>query len=109
MFVVPGNGQALLGMQDIDVLNLINIYIDSIDAEVPKNKECYVDIKIFQWSNNRAKKRGGRCCTNTDSISKSANNSKRSVVKAIPDKSTNYLLPGSHCDTDKWKSAESTQ
>ena len=35
-FVVPGNGQALLELPDIDALKLINIYIDSIDAEVEK-------------------------------------------------------------------------
>ena len=31
-FVVPGNGQVLLGMPDIAVLNIINVNIDSIDA-----------------------------------------------------------------------------
>ena len=33
-FVVPGNGQALLGMLDTAALKLININIDSIQAEV---------------------------------------------------------------------------
>ena len=33
-FVVPGNGQALLGMPDTAVLNIININIDSIQAEI---------------------------------------------------------------------------
>ena len=32
-FVVPRNGQALLGMPDTDVLNIIKINIDSIGAE----------------------------------------------------------------------------
>ena len=32
-FVVPGNGQALLGMLDTDAVQIININIDSIDAE----------------------------------------------------------------------------
>ena len=52
---------------------------------------------------------GGRCCTNTNSISKSANNSKRSMVKTNPDKSTNYFLAGPNCDSNNRKSAESTQ
>ena len=32
-FVVHGNGQALLGMQDTAALNIININIDSLEAE----------------------------------------------------------------------------
>ena len=50
-FVVPGDGQALLGLPDTDVLNIININIDSIDAEVVKNKECHVNTKTLQRSN----------------------------------------------------------
>ena len=37
-FVVPGNGQALLGMPDIAALQLININIDSIQAEMVEYK-----------------------------------------------------------------------
>ena len=36
-FVVPGNGQALLGMPDMAVLNIINLNIDSIQKEI---REC---------------------------------------------------------------------
>ena len=32
IFVVPGNGQALLGMPDTAVFNIINVNIDSIEA-----------------------------------------------------------------------------
>ena len=32
-FVVVGNGQALLGMPDTAALNIINVNIDSIEAE----------------------------------------------------------------------------
>ena len=32
-FVVPGNGQVLLGMPDTDALNIINMNIHSIGAE----------------------------------------------------------------------------
>ena len=41
-FVVPGNGQVLLGMPDTVVLNLINLNTDSIQtltAECKTNKE----------------------------------------------------------------------
>ena len=38
-FAVPGNGQALLGMPDTDALQIININIDSIDAQDMENGE----------------------------------------------------------------------
>ena len=37
-FVVPGNGQALLGMPDMAALNIINLNIDSIQAVTPECK-----------------------------------------------------------------------
>ena len=40
-FVVPGNGQALLRMPDTAALKLINININSIQAEVA---ECKTNI-----------------------------------------------------------------
>ena len=36
-FVVPGNGQALLGMPEMAALNTINLNIDSIQKEI---REC---------------------------------------------------------------------
>ena len=36
-FVVPGNGQALLGLPDKVALNIINLNIDSIQKEI---REC---------------------------------------------------------------------
>ena len=40
--IVPGNGQALLGMLDTDALQIININIDSIDAAEVGNGEHYI-------------------------------------------------------------------
>ena len=37
-FVVPGNGQALLGMPDTAVLNIIKLNIDSIQKEIGECK-----------------------------------------------------------------------
>ena len=37
-FVVPGNGQVLLRMPDMAALNIINLNIDSIQAEVAEFK-----------------------------------------------------------------------
>ena len=109
-FVVSGNGQALLGMPDTDALNIIKTNIDSVDAEVMKNKEFHANTKTIQGSNTKQEKDGGgRCCTNTDSSSKSANNSTKSMVKTNPDKAKNYFLAGPKCDSDTKKSAETTQ
>ena len=40
-FVVPGNGQALLGMPDTAALKIINLNIDSVQVEVV---ECKTNI-----------------------------------------------------------------
>ena len=37
-FVVPGNGQVLLGKPDMAALNIINLNIDSIQAVIPECK-----------------------------------------------------------------------
>ena len=69
IFVAPGNGQALLGMPDTDVLNIININIVSIHAEDVKNKEQYGNMKSVQASNTKQETdRVVSCCGNTDSI-----------------------------------------
>ena len=46
-FVVPGNGQMLLGMQDTAALKIININIDSIQAA---EEECNTNIGDAQES-----------------------------------------------------------
>ena len=38
IFVVLGNGQALLGMPDATSLNIINLNIDSIQMEIAEGK-----------------------------------------------------------------------
>ena len=45
-FIVPGNGQALLGMPDTAALKIININIDSTQAE-----ECNTNIGGTKESN----------------------------------------------------------
>ena len=77
-------------MLGTDALSIININIDSVDAQVMKNKKCHTNMNTVQGSNTEQEKdRGGRCCTNADSISKSAYNSTKSTVKTNPDKATN--------------------
>ena len=48
-FVVPGNGQVLLGMPDTAVLNLINLNIDPIqtvtaECKINKKQETHTSI-----------------------------------------------------------------
>ena len=97
-------------MQDTDALQITNINIDFIDAEIVGDTEWYVKTSTAQESNTKQETDGtAECCTNTDSFSKSTNNSSKSVVNNNSNKSTNYFLSGSNFDLDKEKSAELTQ
>ena len=58
-FVVPGNGQALLGMSDTAALQLINVNIDFIQAEVA---ECKTNIEQEIYMVEKS-------CANTDAES----------------------------------------
>ena len=44
VFVVPRNGQALLGMPDTAALNIINVNIDSIEAASRQKENCNTNI-----------------------------------------------------------------
>ena len=54
-FVVPGNGQALLGLPDTEALNMINLNIDSIEAENTQRENCNINIGDAKTSNANAK------------------------------------------------------
>ena len=65
-FVVPGNGQALLGMPDTVVLNLINLNIDSIqtlEAECKRNKKQETHTSIEACTNTGATRDEGQNTT----------------------------------------------
>ena len=50
-FVFPGNGQALLGMLDIDTLNIIHVKCNTIDAqETDGDNNCSTNTAICQSS-----------------------------------------------------------
>ena len=56
-------------------------------------------MKTVQGFDTEQEKDGRwKCCINTDSISKSGNNSKTSMVKNNPDKPTNYFIAGHSCE-----------
>ena len=68
-------------MPDTDTLQIINTNIDSIDAEDVGDSEWHVNTSTAQESNTKQETDGpAECCANTDSFSKSNNNSTESMV-----------------------------
>ena len=71
-FVVPGNGQVLLGMPDTAALKIININIDSTQAV---KGECNTNIGNAKESNITQEVHVvEKSCTNMDADSKVNNN-----------------------------------
>ena len=50
-FVVSGNGQVLLGMPDTAALNIINVNIDSIEADGTQRENSNTNISDAKMSN----------------------------------------------------------
>ena len=97
-------------MPDTEALQIININIDSIDAEDVENSEWYISKSIAQESSTKQETgRAAKCCANKDSISKSTNNSTTLMADTNANKPTNYFILGPNCDTDKRKNAALTQ
>ena len=97
VFVVPGNGQALLGMPDMVVLNIINLNIDSIQKDI---RECKTNRGQEMHADTKE-------CTNKDAHStakQDGNGQQHQTNKLI-----NYFYSSNNTDTDKNKSAAMTQ
>ena len=109
-FVVPGNGQALLGIPDTAALKIININIDSFNAEDTQKDNCNTNIDAAKVSNAKQEIHGARKrCTNMDGIFKSTNNSNGSTLNANANTLTKYFLSCPNTEIDKRKSAKLTQ
>ena len=109
-FVVPGNSQALLGMPDIDALQILTIKIDSIGAEDAGNTQNNINTDAAQESDaNQETNIAVKFCANTTSISKSINNRNRSTAYTNANTLTKYFLPCPNYEKDKRKSTELTQ
>ena len=67
-FIVPGNGQALLGMPDTATLKVINANVDSIQVEVAECKIKTGDMRELNIEQETHTVEKG--CTNTDADSK---------------------------------------
>ena len=66
-FVVPRNGQVLLGMPDTAALNIINVNIDSIETACTQKQDCNTNMSDAKTSNTKQETHGAKeSCTNTD-------------------------------------------
>ena len=115
-FVVPGNGQSLLDMPDIDMLNIININCNTIDTHRnDSTNNCCTNTVICQSSRlvqhytNMMQDADitKKCYANTDSISEFENKDKPMVTDKEPN-TINCFLPGPDQGNDK-RIAEITQ
>ena len=96
VFVVLGNGQALLGMPDIPALKILNINIDSMQAEI---ESC----KINREQETHKVTEG---CTNIDTVGVSKQTAN---AQTQSNKSINYFYSSNNTDSDKRKSDAMTQ
>ena len=106
-FVVSGNGQALLGMLDINTLNIIKINCITIHMEItvsitavrtqhlPEFKTC---ATLHKYDARCAQ--GPESCANIDTNSKFKNKDMPMVIDKNPN-TIGYFLPGPNQDDDK--------
>ena len=108
-FVVLGNGQALFHIPDTAVLNIINVNIDSIEAEDTQRENCNTNISDAKTSNAKQETDGAKeCSTNTDDSLKNTNNDNRSAGNTNTNTLRNYFLSSPNIEIDK-RSAKLTQ
>ena len=106
-FVVPGNGQALLGMPDTAALKLINVNINSIQDEVA---ECKTNTGDVRKSNITQEMHvGEKGCANTDADSKSKHSANSQNDQDNAYKVTSYFLSSPNVEAYKRESVELTQ
>ena len=85
-FVALGNGQALLGMSDIDVLNNINIIINSIGTEHGGgNDNCCTNKATF----------------NSADMMQETSRTGKSLINNTLSNSVDFFIPGPSCNSDK--------
>ena len=109
-FVVPGNGQVLLGMPDTAALSIININIDSIEAATTHKENCSTNISDRKKPNTKQETPGAKeSYTNTEEDLKNANNVNGSNNNTNLNTLINYFLSSPKIEVDKRKSIELTQ
>ena len=98
-FVVPGNGQALLGMPDTAALNIINLNIDSIQVEIMSSK-----INRGQETHTSA-----NACTNRNTAGVIKQDANGQNGQNQSNKSINYFYSSENTEADRKKSNMMTQ
>ena len=102
IFLVLRNGEALLGMPDIDVLKIMNTKVNTINIkDGSSTNNCYTNKVIprspwheQQYANTMQETdRAEICYTSTDTISKS-NNTDKPLVENKLSNTIDYFLPG---------------
>ena len=109
-FVVPRNGQVLLGMTDMAVLNIINLNIDSIQAVSPEcktNRRQEMHAYIENCINKSATRHKGYKNNNTGGINKQDTNGQSDP--SDPNMSINYFYSFNNVDVVKRSSSAMMQ
>ena len=97
-------------MPDTAALKIININIDSLEAEDTQKDNCNTNTDAIMVLNAKQEIDGARkCCTNTDGIFKTNNNNSGSAINPNASTLTKYLLSCPNVETDIRKSTELTQ
>ena len=110
LFVVPRNGQVLLGMPDIGTLNIINVNIDSIEAASMWKENCNIHISDAKKPNTKQETHGAKeSCINMDEDLKNWQQCKQTDNNSSTNILTNYFLSCPNIQVDKRKSIELTQ
>ena len=109
-FVVPGNGQVLLDMPDKWALKIIDINIDSLEAEDIWKGTCNTNTDATKVSNAKQEIHGaGKGCTNMDGIFKANKNNSGSAINPNANTLTKCFLLCPNFETHIRKSAELIQ
>ena len=109
-FVVPRNGHALLGMPDTAAVNIINVNIDSIEAESTQKENCSTNISGTKTSSVKQETHGAKeSCTNTVEHLKNTSNVNGLDSNIHTNTLTDYFLSSPNIEIDKRDSTELTQ
>ena len=101
-FLVPRNGQALLGMPGTAALNIINVSIDSIEAASMQNENCNTNVSDAKKPNTKQETHVAKeSCTNMDEDLKITNNINGSNNNISINTLTNYFLSSPNMEVDK--------
>ena len=91
-------------MLDTAAFNIINVSIDSIEAEGSQKENCNTNISDAKMSNVKQETHGAKkSCTNTDEDLKNTNNVSRLDNNTNTNTLTNYFLSSTNIEIDKRK------